>query len=66
MAVDKIEWLPMEATVKHDTEAYMTALNASMDEFIAQQGSMYMSALRQAFLAGAQFQLRYKPRETKP
>jgi hypothetical protein len=65
MAVDKIEWLPMEATVKHDTEAYMTALNASMDEFIGKQAPLYMSALRQAFMAGAMFQLQYKPQEKK-
>lgn len=64
--VDKVEWLPMEAPVNPNTEHYRIALEASMDEFIGKVGPMYLSALRQAFMAGAMFQLRYKipPQET--
>lgn len=60
MTSHAVHVLPSESPA---TTEYMAALNASMDAFIEKEGQMYMSALRQAFLAGAQFQLRYKPQE---
>jgi len=65
MAVEKLEWLPMEAAPSYNQAAYLAALEASMDEFIGKQAPLYMSALRQAFMAGAMFQLKYKPQENK-
>ena len=65
MTVEKIEWLPMEAALSYNPAAYLVALEAAMDEFIGKQGPLYMSALRQAFMAGAMFQLKYKSQENK-
>lgn len=66
MSVEKVEWVPMAAPVNPNTEHYMKAFEAAMDEFIGNQGPMVLSALRQAFMAGAMFQLHYKFPEIKP
>ena len=63
--MEKIEWLPMEAPVNPGIEHYKQALEAAMDQFIGAQGPLYLSMMRQAFMAGAQFQLNYKRPEIK-
>ena len=52
-------------TPEFDNNPYLKALETAMDEFIGKQSPMYLSALRQAFMAGAMFQLKYKPQEKK-
>lgn len=48
-----------ESSVNPALGSYRDALEVAMDDFIAKQGPMYLSALRQAFMAGALFQLKF-------
>ena len=55
MAEDTVQEVPVNPAI----EAYRNALEAAMDDFMGKQGPMYLSTLRQAFMAGAMFQLKF-------
>lgn len=55
----------IKAPVNPKIEHYKQALETSMDDFIGVQGPLQLSAMRQAFMAGAQFQLNYMQKELK-
>lgn len=65
MPLQNLDALLVEPPVDPQITEYRAALEAAMDEFFLKFGPIILSNMRQAFMAGAMFQLKYKPQEKK-